>query len=60
MKKATEIPSGNEEGGTELSEQFTSSPHDVKDMRVYILDHNPKWKKTERLVLARGLLYVQT
>ena len=51
IKKATEIPSGSEEGGTELSEHFTSSPHDAKDMRVHILGQNPKWKKTERLVL---------
>ena len=51
MKKATEIPSSSEGGGTELSEHFTSSLHDAKDMRVHILDHNPKWKKTERFVL---------
>ena len=51
MKKATEIPAGGEEGGTELFERFTSSPHDVKDMQVHTLDHNSKWKKTERLVL---------
>ena len=51
MKKATEIGSGSEEGGTELSEHFTSSPHDAKDMRVHLVAHNPKWKKTERLVL---------
>ena len=51
MKKATEIPSSSEKGGTELSEHFTSSPHDAKDMRVHILDDNPKWKKAERLVL---------
>ena len=36
MKKATEIPSGSAEGGTELSEHFTSSRHDVKDMRVLL------------------------
>ena len=51
MKKATEISFGSEESGTELSEHFTSSPHDAKNMRVHILDHNPKWKKIERLVL---------
>ena len=51
MKKATEIPFGSEESGTELSEHFTSSPHDAKDMRVHILDDKPKWKKIERLVL---------
>ena len=50
MKKATEISFGSEEGGTELSERLTSSPHDAKDMRVHILDHNPKWRKIERLV----------
>ena len=32
MKKAAEIPCGSKEGGTELSEHFTSSPHDAKDM----------------------------
>ena len=43
MKKATEIPSGSEEGGTELSDHFTLSPHSVKDMRVHKdkLCHNP-------------------
>ena len=51
MKKATEIYFGSEESRTELSEHFTSSPHDAKDMQVHILDHNPKWKKIERLVL---------
>ena len=51
MKTATEISFGSEESGTELSEHFTSSPHDAKDTRVHILDHNPKWTKIERLVL---------
>ena len=51
MKKPTEIPFGSKESGTELSDHFTSFPHDAKDMRVHILDHNPKWKKIERLVL---------
>ena len=51
MKKATEIPSGSEKDGTDLSGYFISSPNEVKDMPVHILNHNPKWKKTERLVL---------
>ena len=34
-KKDTEIPSGSEKGGTELSEHFTSSPHDAKEMREF-------------------------
>ena len=51
LKKATEISFGSEESGTELSEHFTLSPHNAKDMQVHILDHNPKWKKIERLVL---------
>ena len=50
MKKATEIPSSSEEGGTELSDHFTLSPHSVKDMRVHKLCHDPNWKKTETLV----------
>ena len=51
MKKAIEIPFGSKESGIELSEHFTSSPHDAKDMRVQMLDHNLKWKKLDRLVL---------
>ena len=31
-------------GGTELSEHFSSSPHSPKDLRVRILDNNPKWR----------------
>ena len=57
MKKATEIPSDSEKFGTEVSEQFTSSPHDTKDMQVHVLDNNPKWKKPGRLALG-GLLLV--
>ena len=49
--KATDICFGSKESGTELSEHFTSSAHDTKDMRVHILDNNPKWKKIERLLL---------
>ena len=51
MKKVTVIPSSSKEIGQELSVHFIWSPHGTKDVRVHILDNNPKRKKTERHLL---------
>ena len=38
MKKTTEILYSSEESGTELSDHFTLSLHDTKDIQLHILE----------------------
>ena len=35
----------------ELSEHFSCSPHVPKDLRVRILDNNPKWRDIDQLTI---------
>ena len=51
IKKLTSNTSDSDFGGTELLEHFSSSPHSPKDLRVRILDNNPKWRDVDRLTM---------
>ena len=54
IKKLT---SDGDDGGTELSEYFSSSPHSPKDLRVRMLDNNPKWRDIDRLTMEDYYIY---
>ena len=43
IKKISTKPLNKDVGGTELSEHFSASPHSQSDLRVRILDNNPRW-----------------
>ena len=51
IKKLISNTSGGDVGGTELSEQFSSSPISPEDLRVRILDNNPKWRDIDQLTM---------
>ena len=51
IKKLISNTSGGDIGETELSEQFSSSPHSPEDLRVRILDNNPKWRDIDQLTM---------
>ena len=48
IKKISTQPLYKDVGGTELSEHFSTSPHSQNDLRVRILDNNPRWGNIDR------------
>ena len=48
IKKISTKPFNKDVGGTVLLEHFSASPHSQSDLRVRILDNNPRWGNIDR------------
>ena len=48
MKKISTKPLNKDAGRTELSEYFSASPHSQSDLKVRILDNDPRWGNIDR------------